>query len=460
MATAKIRDYSKLAADICDAVGKDNIISAANCATRLRLVLKETPSEEVTKRISEMPAVIQVLENGGQYQIVIGTHAKDVYEALAQLLDLTETEAAPVKQNLFNRIIAAMSAVFAPFIYILAAAGLVQGVLIIITHFAPAFADTGTYSVLSFISWTPFTFMPIMIAVTASKHFKCNTFIAMWCCMALTNPDWAAIASRIASGETIKFLAFPMAQTTYTSSVLPPLFLVLVLSYLERFLNKHIPEIMQALVVPFISAVIMVPLTILVIGPVSDAFAMGIANCYNFLANNVPALAALLVGGIWQVFVIFGVHWGVTPMNVANFAKYGCDSFQAFQTCAVIAQAAACFGVVLKSKKKDTKNVALSAGLTGIFGITEPAIYGVTLRFKKPFVAGCIGGAIGALIISFFNTKYYVYAGLPGLLTTVNAISDANPSSFTGMMIGVAATIIVTIILVQVIGVGDETEAK
>lgn len=457
MATAKIRDYTKLAADICEAVGKDNITSAANCATRLRLVLKESPSAEVTKQISEMPAVIKVMENGGQYQIVIGTHAKDVYEALAQLLDLTETEAAPVKQNLLNRVIATMSAVFAPFIYILAAAGLVQGALIVITHFAPAFAETGTYAVLSFISWTPFTFMPIIIAVTASKHFKCNTFIAMWCCMALTNPDWAAIASRIANGETIKFLAFPMAQTTYTSSVLPPLFLVLVLSCLERWLNKHIPEIFKALFVPFISAVIMVPLTILVIGPVSDAVAVGIANCYNFLANNVPALAGLLVGGIWQVFVIFGVHWGVTPMNVANFAKYGCDSFQAFQTCAVIAQAAACFGVVLKSKKAETKNVALSAGLTGIFGITEPAIYGVTLRFKKPFICGCIGGAVGGLILSFFNTKYYVYAGLPSLLTSVNAMSDANPTSFTGMMIGVAATIVVTILLVQIIGCGDET---
>lgn len=456
MAT-EIRDYAKLAADIREAVGPENIISAANCATRPRLVLKELPSAEVTQQISEMPAVIKVMENGGQYQIVIGTHAKDVYEALAQLLDLTETEAAPVKQNLLNRVIATMSAVFAPFIYILAAAGLVQGALIVITHFAPAFAETGTYAVLSFISWTPFTFMPIMIAVTASKHFKCNTFIAMWCCMALTNPDWAAIASRIANGETIKFLAFPMAQTTYTSSVLPPLFLVLVLSCLERWLNKHIPEIFKALFVPFISAVIMVPLTILVIGPVSDAVAVGIANCYNFLANNVPALAGLLVGGIWQVFVIFGVHWGVTPMNVANFAKYGCDSFQAFQTCAVIAQAAACFGVVLKSKKAETKNVALSAGLTGIFGITEPAIYGVTLRFKKPFICGCIGGAVGGLILSFFNTKYYVYAGLPSLLTSVNAMSDANPTSFTGMMIGVAATIVVTILLVQIIGCGDET---
>ena len=170
-----------------------------------------------------------------------------------------------------------------------------------------------------------------------------------------------------------------------------------------------------------------------------------------------PALAGLLVGGIWQVFVIFGVHWGVTPMNVANFAKYGCDSFQAFQTCAVIAQAAACFGVVLKTKKKDMKSVALSAGLTGIFGITEPAIYGVTLRFKKPFICGCIGGAVGGLILSFFNTKYYVYAGLPSLLTSVNAMSDANPTSFTGMMIGVAATIVVTILLVQIIGCGDET---
>lgn len=175
--------------------------------------------------------------------------------------------------------------------------------------------------------------------------------------------------------------------------------------------------------------------------------------------NNVPALAAILVGGIWQVFVIFGVHWGVTPMCLANFANYGCDSFQAFQTCAVIAQAAACFGVFLKTKKADIKNVSLSAGLTGIFGITEPAIYGVTLRLKKPFVCGCIGGAIGALIISFFNTKYYVYAGLPGLLTTVNAMSDANPSSFTGMMIGVLATIIITIVLVQVVGC-DEKESQ
>ena len=454
---AQVRDYAKLAHDIKDAVGESNIVSAAHCATRLRLVLKESPSEEVTKRISAMPAVIQVVEKGGQYQIVIGTHAKDVYNELTQILDLDESAQPEIKQSLANRVIATMSAVFAPFVYVLAAAGLVQGALIIVTHFFPAFAATGTYEVLSFISWTPFTFLPVLIAITASKHFKCNTFIAVWCCMALVNSSWGEIAARIAGGEEVKFLIFNMAQTTYTSTVLPPLFLVLILSYLERFLEKRIPDVIKALVVPFICAVVMVPATILVIGPLSDGLANAIALGYNTLVNTVPILAALLVGGIWQVFVIFGVHWGVTPMVMANFSNQGFDTFQAFQTCAVVAQAAACLGVFIKTKKSDIKNVAFSAGLTGIFGITEPAIYGVTLRLKKPFIAGCIGGAVGAVIISFFNTVYYVYAGLPGLLTTVNAIGE-NPTSFTGMMIGVAATIVVTVLLVQVIGC-DEKEA-
>lgn len=458
----QVRDYNKLAADIKDAVGESNIISAAHCATRLRLVLKETPSEEVTKRISGMPAVIQVVEKGGQYQIVIGTHAKDVYAALAELLHLDENAAdqPEVKQGIGNRIIATMSAVFAPFVYVLAAAGLVQGALIIINLFAPSFADTGTYAVLSFISWTPFTFLPAMIAVTASKHFRCNTYIALWCCLALVNPDWSSMAARIADGETIKFLIFDLAQTTYTSSVLPPLFLVLILSYLEHFLEKHVPEVFKSLLIPFICAVIMVPATILVIGPISDAVASGIAVGYNWLYNAVPAVAAAVIGGFWQVVVIFGVHWGVTPMVMSNFENFGCDSFQAVQTCAVVAQAAAALGVFFKSRNKEMKNVSLSASLTGLFGITEPAIYGVTLRLKKPFICGCIGGAIGAVVVSFFGSMNYVYAGLPSLLTSVNAISADNPMSFPGELIGCGVAIVVAIVLVQIVGFDDPVEAS
>lgn len=447
-----VRDYAKLAADIKNEVGESNILSATHCATRLRLVLKDSPPKEVTERISKMPAVIQVVERGGQYQIVIGTHAKDVYDELSQIMNLSDAEQAPIKQGVLERIIATMSAVFAPFVYILAGAGLLQGLLIIITYFNPAFSTTGTYEVLNFISWTPFTFLPAMIAVTASRHFKCNTYIAVWCCLALVNNDWGAIASRIASGETITFLLIPMSETTYTSSVLPPLFLVWILSYLERFVNKILPELVKAILTPLICAVIMIPLTILAIGPLSSAAADGIAVGYNYLVNTVPVVAAAFVGGIWEVFVIFGVHWGVTPMVLANFDMYGYDTFQAFQTCAVVAQAAACFGVVLKTKQKKMKNVAFSAGLTGIFGITEPAIYGVTLSMKKPFICGCIGGAIGAILLTFFHTQYYIYAGLPGLLTTVNTLNADNPTSFLGMMIGIVATVVITIILVLVVG--------
>lgn len=453
---AKVRDYAKLAKDIRDAVGESNITSAQHCATRLRLVLKQSPSEEVTKQISSMPGVIQVVEKGGQYQIVIGTHAKDVYAELMQIMTIDTSSQPEVKQSLLNRIIATMSAVFAPFVYVLAAAGLVQGVLIIILQFAPDFANTGTYEVLSFISWTPFTFLPVLIAVTASKHFKCNTYIAMWCCLALVNSSWGEIAARIAEGESVKFLIFKMSETTYTSTVLPPLFLVLVLSYLEKALEKVIPDVIKALAIPFICAVIMVPATILVIGPISDGIASALAVGFNGLCNNVPIVAALIVGGFWQAIVIFGVHWGVTPMVMANFANNGCDAFQAFQTCAVVAQAAACFGVFIKTKQKDIKNVSISAGLTGIFGITEPAIYGVTLRLKKPFICGCIGGAIGACVVALTGAKYYIYAGLPGLLTTVNAISDENPGSFRGELMGILVTIIVTIILVQIIGCDEK----
>lgn len=454
---AQVRDYNKLAHDIIREVGgAQNIVNATRCATRFRLVLKETPAG-AKEKIAEMPGVITVVENNGQFQVVIGTHVGDVYAAAAEILHLDENaeEVEQPKQSVVNRIIATMSAVFAPFVYILAAAGLLQGALILITMAAPNFANTGTYEVLSFMSWTPFTFLPIFIAVTASKHFKCNTFIAVLCCCALVNPSWAEMAARISDGETIRFLGIKLSETTYTSTVLPPLLLVWLLSYLERFIEKKLPDTFKALLTPMICFIIMVPATILVLGPVSAVTANGIAKGYNFLAATAPALAGAIIGGFWQVVVIFGVHWGITPVNLANFAMNGHDTFQAFQTIAVVAQVAAAFGVFIKSRNKEFKNVALSAGLTGLFGITEPTIYGVTLRLKKPFICGCVGGAIGAVVMSFFHSAYYAYAGLPGPLTIVNAISKDAPLSFPGEVIGCAVAAVIAIVLIQIIGFDD-----
>ncbi len=457
---AKVRDYHKLARDIIDVVGgQKNIVNATRCATRLRLVLKETP-EGAKEKVSALAGVITVVENNGQFQVVIGTHVGEVYDSVAEALhlDASAQEIEQPKQNIVNRIIATMSAVFAPFVYILAAAGLLQGALILITMAAPSFAGTGTYEVLNFMSWTPFTFLPIFIAITASKHFKCNTYIAILCCCALVNQSWADIAARIADGDVVRFLGVKLSETTYTSTVLPPLLLVWVLSYLEHFIEKKLPDAAKPLLTPLICFVVMVPATIMVIGPASAITANAIANGYNALVAFAPALAGAIIGGLWQVVVIFGVHWGITPVVLANFDMNGCDTFQAFQTIAVVAQVAAAFGVFIKSRNKEFKGVALSAGVTGIFGITEPTIYGVTLRLKKPFICGCAGGAVGAVVMSFFHSAYYAYAGLPGLLTIVNAISKDAPMSFIGEALACVIAFVITIVAIQIVGFDDPVD--
>lgn len=454
---AKVRDYGKLAADIKDAVGESNIISATHCATRLRLVLKESPAEAVTKKISAMPGVIQVVEKGGQYQVVIGTHAKDVYAELMKIGNFNE--GAEIKQTVIERVIATMSAVFAPFVYILAAGGLIQGALITFLQFFPDFAKTGTYEILSMVSWSPFIFLPMFIAVTAAKHFKCNVYVALWCCGALCTSIMGDIAHRAGDGEIIEFLFFQISNTTYTSTVLPPLFLVWVLSYLEKYVNKMLPDVLQAIGTPFICAAIMVPLTVVLIGPISSNGALAVSDAYNACYQAMPALANAIVGGFWQCLVVFGVHWAITPVVLGNYEMYGCDTFQAAQSLAVMGQMAAAFGVFIKTKSKNMKGVSMSAALTGVFGITEPAIYGVTLRLKKPFICGCIGGLVGAVVISFFDSHFFAFAGLPGVLTLVNAIDVNNGGymspSFIGELIGGAVTLVVTIALVQVVGFED-----
>ncbi|SDI01529.1 beta-glucoside-specific PTS transporter subunit IIABC [Alteribacillus bidgolensis] len=457
----KIRDYPKLAKDILKAVGgEENVLGVSRCATRLRIVLKRS-KPAAREEVSEMPGVITVVENNGQFQVVIGQHVGEVYEEFSSLVNVeTSDEESESKGTILNRVIATMSAVFAPFIYILAAAGILQGSLILINLLSDSFVETGTYEVLSFISWAPFVFLPIFIAITASKHFKTNTYIAVACCAALVSPTWGEMAGQIAEGNSITFLGLPLTETVYTSSVLPPIFLVWILSYVEKFLNKRMNEVIRPLFVPFFCILIMVPLTILLIGPFTTMGAIWIADGYNFLAENAPAVAGAIIGAFWQVLVIFGVHWGITPMIIANYDLYGRDSFQAYQMIAVIAQVGAVLGVILKAKSQEVRKVSTSAGITGLFGITEPAIYGVTLRFKKPFIFGCISGAIGCIAASFFNPYYFAYAGLPGPLTIVNGIDADYPLSIWGILLGVVIAIILPVTLIQIFGYGVDTAKK
>ena len=379
-----VKDYQKLEHDIIRlAGGADNIASAQRCATRLRLVLKNTPGQ-AEEKIKALPGVITVVQKQGQFQVVIGNHVGDVFEAVSAELETnkkTEQEERPKeKENLLNRLLQMISGVFAPVCYVLAAGGLLQGLLIILTMAVPSVTETGVYP-----------------------------------------------------------------EITYTSSVLPPLILVALLSKLEKFLNKHLPELIRSLFTPLICLAALVPLTIVVIGPLIQWLSNGVAAGYNLLYQMAPPIAGTVVGGVWQVIVIFGIHWGMVPIVIANFAQNGQDTLQIFIQIAVISQMAAAFGVFLKAKDKQLRTDALSAGITGIFGITEPAIYGITLPRKKPFIYGCIWAAIGSAIAAILGATQYVYAGLPGLISVVNSISVENPGSFPACATGAAVTITGTI---------------
>lgn len=453
--SSKIRDYNKLAVDILNELGgEDNIVTVARCATRLRLVTQKTP-ENAKENIAKFPGVITVVEKGGQIQVVIGTNVDKVYNAFIQLIKTDNKVASSENKNILNLIIATMSAVFAPFVYVLAASGILQGILILIKLAFPDFGTTGTYQVFNFISWAPFAFLPIFIAITASQHFRCNIYIAVACCAALLSPTWAELAALIKSGQEVNLFGLALSETTYTSTVLPPLFLVWSLSYLERFLEPRLHSIIKPLLMPLICLVIMVPLTLLAIGPLTANAAHYIANGYNWIVNLAPSVAGGLIGAVWQVFVIFGVHWGITPVIIENINQYGQDSFQAFQTIAVIGQVGAALGFYIKTKNKDMKGVSLSAFVTGIFGITEPAIYGVNLRFKKPFIYGCACAAIGGIVAGFFTPYYYTYAALPGPLTIVNAINPEHSGSFIGVLLGSAIALFGPVLLIQILGTGE-----
>lgn len=455
-----MNQYNELAKQILEKVGgRENISKVNHCATRLRFFLKDE-SKASKIDLENLDGVVTVVLSAGQFQVVIGQHVAKVYNELVTFIEKNPADAhSEAKESLLNKVIATMSAVFAPFIYILAAAGILQGVLILINLAYPQFSNTGTYEILSMTSWAPFVFLPIFIALTASKHFGSNTYIAIAVCAALVSPSLSEIVARINSGEKITLFFMNLSPTVYTATVLPALFLVWLLSYLEKFLDRIFPAVVRGLFTPFFSILITVPLALLIIGPVTAEGANIIADGYNLLVASARPVAAIVIGGFWQIFVLFGVHWGITPVCLANFDLYGKDSFQAYQTIAVISQVGAALAVALKTKDKKLKGIGVSAFVTGLFGITEPAIYGTNLRFKKPFIVACVSGALGALLASFFTPFYFVFAGLPGPLTLVNAFSKEFPLSIVGELIGAAVAFFLPISVIALSGYGEHKNA-
>lgn len=450
-------DYYKTAMELLKELGgNDNITNVTHCATRLRFILKDESIVNKDK-VAKIPGVITTVQAGGQFQVVIGNHVKDAYEHMIKMVTIDEEAAKGTgnkKVGIVSRIIDVISAIFAPFLYTLAACGILQGILGVLVALNAIDTAGGTYQILNFISWTAFTFLPVLIAVTASKKFGVNTFIALVIACALVCPDYIAMVN---AAKPVYFLGMKVQLLSYTSSVIPIILSIWIASYVQKFFDKYLPIVIRNLFTPMFTIAIMVPLTLLAFGPIGNTIGGAIGGIYNTLYNLSPIVAGLVVGGLWEVLVIFGVHWGITPVTVGNYANLGYDTFTGLQASAVFSQAGATFGVFLKTKNKDMKGVSASAAITGLFGITEPAIYGVNLRLKKPMICGCIAGAVGGAIGGAFHAVSWSY-NMPGIATLPAYFKAGHLTPFIGLVISIVVAFVLGAVLTYIVGFEDEAD--
>lgn len=452
------KNYDQLSKDIVKYVGgTGNVLSLFHCATRLRFKVKDTSIVD-KENLSQLSGVIKVLESGGQIQVVIGNHVADVCEAVFQNTDLKrdaalEAEESAGKQNLLNTFMDTISGIFAPMLGAMSGAGMLKALLILCTTFNILTPEMGTYRILQAAGDGIFTFLPIVLAVTAAKKFKTNMYVSMAVAAALVYPD---LTSAFSAGESLTFLKIPVVLVSYTSSVIPIIISVYVLSKLEKGLNRVIPAMVKNFVVPLVSLIVIVPLTYLVIGPIADTAGKLLASGYTGLVGLNPVIAGGLLGLIWPAAVMFGVHWGFVPIVMNNIATYGRDTLFVITGPNNMAQAGATLGVFLKSKNREVKEIAGPAALSAVLaGITEPAIYGITLRFKKPFFIGAIFSGIAGAIVAAAGT------GAPTLLgTSILTLPGYIGVGFVGFLIACAIAYFGAAIVTYLFGYSDDMLPK
>ncbi|TLQ49950.1 PTS beta-glucoside transporter subunit IIABC [Lacticaseibacillus casei] len=431
--------------------GKQNIEQVWHCATRLRFTLKDPQKATAAKqKVEALDGVITVVEASGQYQVVIGNNVSDVYQAIIKLEpslgDSAQAANDQPKEKMtfkrtFNGLLTFISGVFTPFLGAMAGAGILKGLLSLAVAVGWLTTKSGAYQIWWAAADGIFYFLPIALAFTAAKHLKVNPFVAMAIAAAMVYPNIVGLVGK----PSIDFFGIPVVAANYTATVLPILLVVVVQKFLEPFFNKIWHQSVRNILAPLCLLVIIVPLTMLVVGPVSSILSNGLATAIVSLNKSVPALAGMVLGGFWQVFVIFGVHWALVPVMMNNIAQYGTDPMMPILLPAVLAQAGAAFAVFLKTRDAKMKSLAGSSTITALFGVTEPTIYGITLKLKKPFYCACVAGAVGGIIVAMSGAGSNV-ASLASILSLPTYLGKGFGVSVIGdivaFVLGVALTFV------------------
>lgn len=455
----ELKKYEKLAKNIIKNIGgKDNISSLSHCITRLRFKLKDEgkANDDVIK---DMDGVVTVMHSAGQYQVVIGNHVSIVYEEICKAAGInseTDNKEEEAPKGIFNIFVDIIAGCFQPIIGPICAAGMIKGLnaLLIILGFYNT--SDGTYIILNSIGDSVFYFMPVLIGYTSAKKFNLQPVVGMiiGCILCYPSIQNAALSANNVLGVIFEsnyyttFFRVPFLSGDYTSSVVHIIFVNCIAGKIEKVSKKLIPEMLQSFFVPFFILLISVPIGLIVIAPLVSLVIGIIINGYSIVYKFSPILVCAIIGFSWQLLVIYGVHWVVKPFALINIAIAGFDTIMVGTFGASFAQTAAVIAMYFKNKDKNMKNLYVSSIISGICGVTESCIYGITLKKKKPFIYSLIGAAVGGAVMGAMDVKMHIFGGL-GIFGVVNYIdgSTGDARGLIAAFICIIVSMLVTFLL-------------
>ncbi|PRA05709.1 MULTISPECIES: beta-glucoside-specific PTS transporter subunit IIABC [unclassified Paenibacillus] len=448
-------DKQQLSKDILKLVGgEENIDQVTHCMTRLRFNLNDNQKADKAT-LKNTPGVMGVMENGGQFQVIIGNDVPIVYNALVGNMSKSPnadnaTSSASTgekkKRNPVSALFDFISGIFTPILPAITGAGMIKGIVAILVALGWLSDTSSTYIILSAIGDGAFYFLPIILAISAARKLGSNMYIGAALAAGIMHPTITAL---LAEGDST-FAGIKVIAATYSSTVIPIILAIWIASYVEKAVDRVTHASLKLLVVPTVTLLIMVPLTLMTVGPLGTVLGNGLSGGISWLFDNMSIFASILIGGTMSLLIITGMHYALLPIVVGSMTTLGYDFIIPLMFAANLAQGGAAFGVGLRSRNGKTKSLAYSTGLTAIMGITEPAMYGINMKFKKPFIAALIGGAIAGGFMGIFNVKSYVITGLAGLPSVAAFISPAISTllyALAGGLIAIVAAAVLTYIL-------------
>lgn len=452
----KNKDVAK---KILKEVGENNITYLTHCATRLRFNVKNEKSINLNT-LSQIEGVITAQFKNGQLQVVIGAKVEGVFDELMTMVDLdgdVKVEKNEKKKNVISSVVETIAGCFSPVIPVLIGCGMIKSVLAILTTLSIITTTSGEYQILSMIGDLLFYFFPFFLAVSAAKKFKTHEFLAIALAGALMYPTIqnGAINAAQTGITKLSFLGLPVLFVNYKSTIIPIILSVWVMSYVYKWVNKIIPDTFKILFVPMLVLFIMVPLELIVIGPFGTYVGKGVAAVVTWLYGINGVLGAFLFGTFRPLLIILGMHYAITPINTQLIAEYGYSVISPANLTGNLAQAGACLAVFVLLKNKGEKGNALTSGLTAVFGITEPAMFGFNLKYKRPMICAMLAGGIGAAYMNMFGGGATAVI-LPGILALPTYIAD----SYIHVIIAVLISIIGAFVATMVVGIKENNDTE